>query len=286
MFSFVTTNTAANFDILLISYVDNRAFLGGDLSLPGPPAYELIIYQKPINAISTTIFFLDFWLAGELLVSSVPHLTSRLSNVGYSSSFTVTALFSGHYIMNYWVIEFPFLIYLASLGMYSKHRGVNCGPSMANIFPPATGIAYMFRILRQAELSQIFTSEKNFGIPRSLISSSPDILLTLMITIRLVLHRRDLRNAIGPLVKTCRYCHHAYRVVLSSRRQFSTIYWNVGRSKPCFVCLFSGLIRDSGDTFFTLSQWSWNVSDQSWKPIGHFSILHYSEGRQSKGVDE
>jgi len=76
--------------------------------------------------------------------------------------------------MNYWVIAFPCLMYLASVAM---------------------GIVFIHRI---SQLGGVWASPAvTTGIPYFSISISLNVLLTLMIVTRLVLHRRNIRRALG-----------------------------------------------------------------------------------------
>ena len=92
--------------------------------------------------------------------------------------------------MNYWVIAFPCLMYLASIG-----TRVLCKPLaayQADTTEIATGVL---------PISLYFVANYELVIPFSTaynwISFSLNFLLTLMIVVRLLLHNRNIRNAIG-----------------------------------------------------------------------------------------
>ena len=117
MFVFVTVYATININLQSISYVDKRRFPGsGDTLPPGPLGYQFLTYSEPISLVSSVMFQLNQWLADGLLVSSVTE-----SLVAISKSFL--QLYRCHviYVMNYWVIAFPCLMYLATLGAFS-HR--------------------------------------------------------------------------------------------------------------------------------------------------------------------
>jgi len=79
------------------------------------------------------------------------------------------------YAMNIWVIVFPCLVYLASVAM---------------------GITFIYQTSQPN--SSIWNSTAiNFGLPYFSISLSLNILLTLMIVTRLILHSRNVRYAMG-----------------------------------------------------------------------------------------
>lgn len=71
MFSFVTIQTAMNFDIDSIRYIDNREFPGvKDTMPPGPEGYLDFIYSTPLNVIPNAMVNLNIGLADGLSVSS------------------------------------------------------------------------------------------------------------------------------------------------------------------------------------------------------------------------
>ena len=93
IFSFVTIFTATNLDLLSISYIDNREFLGEDMAPPGPFGYQFLVFSKPINITPYIMFFLNSWLADGLLVSSTLKPVVQSSDLGHSPSSTVAVLF-------------------------------------------------------------------------------------------------------------------------------------------------------------------------------------------------
>jgi hypothetical protein len=70
MFFFATIYTAANLNIVFISYIDNRGFPGVSGIPPGPLGYQYSIYNKATGIISTVVFILNNWLADGLLVNT------------------------------------------------------------------------------------------------------------------------------------------------------------------------------------------------------------------------
>ena len=119
MFSFATIYIAMNLNIQSISFVDNREFPGittSDVLPPGPVGYQWFLRSKPIGVATTPMIVLNNWLANGLLVS-VSDLTPprRLTS-------TTPQLYRCHivYAMNYWIIAFPCIMYLACLGTCSS----------------------------------------------------------------------------------------------------------------------------------------------------------------------
>jgi len=91
--------------------------------------------------------------------------------------------------MNRWVIAIPFLMYLSSVGEHfsSPRTAVTVEANVDNI---ATGIVLLCP--SEGAVSDIWTGLVYFSISLSL-----NILLTLMIVIRLILHGRNIRAATG-----------------------------------------------------------------------------------------
>ena len=117
MFSFVTVYTATGLDLQSISYIDNREFPGIDGVLsPGPLGYQFLIYSNVINIVPTLMFQFNNWLADGLLVSPVPTPNCTGVQHNFSQLYRCFVIYS----MNYWVIAFPCLMYLASMGTYSN----------------------------------------------------------------------------------------------------------------------------------------------------------------------
>ena len=96
--------------------------------------------------------------------------------------------------MNIWVVAFPCVMYLASVGTYIG--STNLAMFWANDIDIAMGILFIYQT-SQPNSSIWNTIAINFGLPYFSISMSLNILLTLMIVVRLVLHSRNIRAAMG-----------------------------------------------------------------------------------------
>ena len=116
MFSFVTVYTAMYLNIQSICFIDNREYPGTDGGLPpGPVGYQHLIYNKAISFVPHIMFMLNTWLADGLLVSSFStHPVFR--DVKRASALQLYRCYI-IYSMNFWVIAFPCLIYIASFGV-------------------------------------------------------------------------------------------------------------------------------------------------------------------------
>ena len=96
--------------------------------------------------------------------------------------------------MNYWVVAFPCLMYLATVGVYSSslQAGANFPANIGIIVIGLTYIAWDIKFHGAADAFNLF-----LGYPYFSISLALNIILTLMIVTRLVLHNRNIRNATG-----------------------------------------------------------------------------------------
>lgn len=82
------------------------------------------------------------------------------------------------YAMSYWVIALPILMYLASVSL-----GI---------------IIVYYQVLQHYDAAH--TANIDFGAPYYSISLALNVLLTLMIVVRLIIHSKDVRSALGSLV--------------------------------------------------------------------------------------
>lgn len=98
--------------------------------------------------------------------------------------------------MNYWAITFPCLTYIASLGTWSSSLQ-QTAKRLADVARAVTGIIFLCKNA-SPEGGTWSSSAVNFGYPSFMTSLLLNVLLTLMITSRLILHSRSLKNALGP----------------------------------------------------------------------------------------
>ena len=81
-------------------------------------------------------------------------------------------------------------------------------------------IIYIYQDSTAANATEGGIGVVNFGVPFYSISLSLSILLTLMIVVRLVIHSRDVRNAMGPLVRPDR----SYRTIVTILTESYALY--------------------------------------------------------------
>ena len=117
--------------------------------------------------------------------------------------------------MNPWVIAFPCLAYFGSVGTYFNLAVM----LWANVVNIAMGIMFIYQTA-QPNGSVWNTDAVNFGLPYFLLSLPLNILITLMIVVRLVVHSRRTRNATGSLATISKL----YRTVATMLIESSALY--------------------------------------------------------------
>jgi len=194
MFSFVTVYTAMNLHIQSNSFIDNRKDKPDYIS--GPLSYIVDVRTTALGLVPNIMFNLNNWLADGLLVSSLFDTTltcpdfQRLSTPRSTDATSSTPRTSGlspfpaSCTLPLWVRTPPFYKSAAML----RTNSVNVGTGIATLYFQYN--SYIFITV---------PGLPKFGIPYLSISVSLNVLLTLMIVIRLVLHGRIIRNAAGSL---------------------------------------------------------------------------------------
>ena len=146
--------------------------------------------------------------------------------------------------MNYWVIALPFLLYLASFGMYWGSPKANRTLS-ANATDTAMGIAFIYQIAGPNFLTI------DCSTPYYSISASLNVLLTLMILARLVRHSGNVRKAIGASTRIGGLCKTAATLLVESFALYAVSYilfigpWgaNSGATNIFFPILVEAQVR-------------------------------------------
>ena len=93
--------------------------------------------------------------------------------------------------MNHWVMALPCLMYLASVGTCSSTLQAG-GDTLINITDVAVGAAHIYQY---SAVNYPVVITNNFNTSHLSICLSLNILLTLMIVVRLVVHIRNFRKA-------------------------------------------------------------------------------------------
>jgi len=171
MFSFATVYTGMYLNLQSISFVDNPLYPGDDGLRPGPLGYEEFIYNLPISYVAHIAFMLNTWLADGLLLYRCYII----------------------YAMNYWVIAFPCLMYLASF---------------------VTGIVFMYYQIALPTTKLWPSVANSFRYPFFSISPALNIILTFTIVTRLIWHRKNIQSAMGASAGTASGLYKAIATVL------------------------------------------------------------------------
>ena len=188
LFLFLTIPVGIDLNYLFITYIENREFPGDDEHPPGPLGYDDRLHNKAAFSVFNFMFPLNQWLADGLLVSPISDPVVWVSNV----LMPLTQLHRCFviYSMNHSVMAFPYLMYLASIGMCPSSLKAD-GHTMTNTPDVAVGVAHIYLDSGSTDASV------NLNTAYLTICLSLNVLLTLMIVIRLVVHIRNVRRVIG-----------------------------------------------------------------------------------------
>ena len=204
MFSLVTVQTGISFDISSVFYVDNRELPGVEgVAPPGPLGYQGST-PLPRSAATVVLFTLSNWLADGLLVSSLFDSASTRPDFPLQ---LLPQLYRCYiiYSRNPWVIAFPCIMYLGSVGTYLGSPGATPRANVDNI------VMGMISAYHYAEL----TSRGWSTVPYFSISLSLNILLTLMIVIRLILYTRNVHAVMG-VARIGGFCKSIVTILIES----------------------------------------------------------------------
>ena len=191
MFSVLTIGMTINRRTFSTAYIDNRGVHIADPYPSGPLEY----LKSPNSALQTmqTIAFLSSpikqWLIDGLLVSSASSPVAQVSDARRPLQLYRCYVI---YSKNYWATAIPGLMYLASIGMWLS-------PPQA-CYVNVTGKAMSLSPLYPLHDDYLFHA---LEVSYYSISGPLNVLLTLMIIARLVLHKRNTRNAVGASSGPC-----------------------------------------------------------------------------------
>jgi len=183
--------------------------------------------------------------------------------------------------MNLWVIAFPFLMYLASVGTYLSSPRTPA-TLKANVDNVVTGILSTFP--RYTSRSGLFYTAYVS------LSLSLNILLTLTIVVRIVLHGRNVRAATGSsagisgLYKTIATMLIESSTLFAASSLLVLVPWGVG--SPISGVFSPTLSKTQVRAFPRLrSLDEFNVSYVTTEWIGHRFTAHRSTSRQQERVN-
>jgi hypothetical protein len=121
------------------------------------------------------------------------------------------------YNMKRWVIIFPLILYLASICECTLAKTRISAPQ--SLSPEAMGIITLY-LASQPNSSLWHGITVNFGLPYFTISVGLNVLLTLMISVRLILHSRNIRGAMGSTTGVS----SLYRTIVTMLIESSALY--------------------------------------------------------------
>lgn len=113
--------------------------------------------------------------------------------------------------MKFYIVAVPILMYLGSVGTYAPLEA-----SSRQLIPlPATGCLVLYRSSRPG--AHLWTKTTvDFGVPYFSLSVALNVLITMMISIRLLMFRHSLRKALGPQAMSVPYASIAAMLIESS----------------------------------------------------------------------
>ncbi|KAJ7792083.1 hypothetical protein B0H13DRAFT_1675808 [Mycena leptocephala] len=164
LFALGTIFVAIDLNGLKLMFVDNRDAPGG------PTGFALSQYSKPRDVVGNACAIISDWLAAGLLL------------------YRCVIIFH----LNLAIVALPIFIYLAAIGEYLSHIRVTSHSTLLLVL----SILALFQSSRPN--SHLWTQKTiDFGLPYYALSGVLNVLITLMITTRLFMHRRHIRRTLG-----------------------------------------------------------------------------------------
>ena len=149
--------------------------------------------------------------------------------------------------MDYWVIALPCVMYLACFGTCSSPARHQLRHD-ANPTGTATGILFIYQTTRPASAIVALDEVVHFGAPYFSIAFALNVLLTLMIITRLVLHRKNIRNAMGTTAGVGGLYKTAITILIESSALFAVsflMYVGPWATKSPFQYLFLQILAQT-----------------------------------------
>jgi len=189
--------------------------------------------------------------------------------------------------MNLWVIAFPCLMYLSSVGtcIGSYNSVVTL---LADDITIAMGVMFIYQTSQPN--SSIWNSIAiNFGLPYFSISISLNVLLTLMIVIRLALHSRNIRAAMGAPAGLS----GLYKAIVTMLIESSALYavnsllfigpWGAGNHA---ADIFLPILAETQVRILIQRPLPDRLSNMIYGLAGDRTTAHHSTSRRPERVDE
>ena len=278
MFAFLTIPIVMNAINLSTCYINDREYPGNDKSPPGPIGYSYVLDRKTETFVFDAMFPLNQWLADGLLVRLVSNSVAEVIKNRLLPQLHRCYII---YSMNHWAMAFPCLMYLASIGTCSSLQQANI-TTLTNNADAATAVMYIYRQTATSTLGEVF------GISYFSISLSLNVILTLMIVIRLVLHRRNLRKVLGASDGTSGLYTAIVTMFIESYALYAIAFllyivpWALG---SVVVTLFAPVIGPA-QVCAVIGFPRHHTALRQFFITGHSPVSDHSTGCQSESVDE
>jgi len=183
--------------------------------------------------------------------------------------------------MNHWVIAFPCLMYLGSIGTYLSSRMARM--LEAHLDSIATGTLFLFQN-RGGALSNLCSGLVYFSISLSL-----NVTLTLATVVRLVLHGKNVRATTGtPAGLSGPYKIIATTLVESSALFTASSLLVIGplAAKSTVTDLFFPILAETQVRALPCPRSLGGLSNVTTDRVGHCFTAYHSTNCQQEGVDE
>ena len=161
---------------------------------------------------------------------------------------------------------------------------------LADTTNAATGIAYIYEAMQPESgsvISQYYASLSYYSICVAL-----NALLTLMIVIRLVLHIRNIRDALGPSAGVGGLYTAIIAMLIESHAPYAIaflLYIGPWATNSPIQYVFSPILCEMQVSAVLVFLWYTAILEESFQPylfLGHRSVPHHSTGSQPKSTDE
>ena len=184
--------------------------------------------------------------------------------------------------MNLWVMAFPFLVFLGSVGTYLSALWMLVMLKI-NVGDVVVGIMSMAPTMKWETIGYLTI------LPYISISLSLNVILTLMIVVRLILHARNVRAATGsPDGISGLYKTIATMLIESSALFAVTSLLVIGTvaANNAIGNLFPPVLAEVQVRVFPRLQSLDGLPHETMEWTGHRFTPHHSTGRQQERVDE
>ena len=181
-------------------------------------------------------------------------------------------------------------MYLTSVGARLSSPRFECNSLPANATDTGTGILFTYETGRPADpISLNVDAMIHFGAPYFSVSFLLNFLLTIMIVTRLVLHRRNMRNAMGAAAGAGELYKATITILVESSAIYVIsflLYFGTWATRGFIQYLFLQMLTQTQvRTVFYFYLFTFDVP-QSSPRTGHRSVPDHYTDRQPEGIRE